>query len=98
MVHQAVSIGEQIYTVKHDISIYIYILYVHQERSLAILALLGQVKVFATLVSLMFQVPGLDWTQPLEHFECFSGDMEVTKAVLLDFNPKGLNGLNSPQI
>lgn len=70
----------------------------HQERSLAILALLGQVKVFATLVSLMFQVPGLDWTQPLEHFECFSGDMEVTKAVLLDFNPKGLNGLNSPQI
>lgn len=62
------------------------------------MALLGQVKVFATLVSLMFQVPGLDWTQPLEHFECFSGDMEVTKAVLLDFNPKGLNGLNSPQI
>lgn len=36
--------------------------------------------VFATLVALLFQVDGLDWTKPSDHFECFAGDMAVTQA------------------
>lgn len=34
----------------------------------------------ATLVSLLMALPGLDWDRPIEHLECFSGDMSVTKA------------------
>lgn len=36
-------------------------------------------QVFATMISLLFQVPGLDFTSPLDHFECFSGEMSVTR-------------------
>lgn len=36
-------------------------------------------QVFATMVSLLFQIPGLDFTSSLDHFECFSGEMSVTK-------------------
>ena len=39
-----------------------------------------QAQVFATLIALLFSVPGLDWTSPADHLEVFSGDMEVTKA------------------
>ena len=35
---------------------------------------------FGTLLSLLFQVPGLDFEKPLDHFEAFSGKMSVTKA------------------
>jgi len=34
----------------------------------------------ATLVSLIFAVPSLSWDRPEQHFEAFSGQMEVTKA------------------
>lgn len=37
-------------------------------------------EVFATLLSLLFQVPGLGFEKPLDHFEAFSGKMSVTKA------------------
>lgn len=37
-------------------------------------------KALATLVSLLFQVQGIDWSEQLDHFESFSGDAEVTKA------------------
>jgi hypothetical protein len=37
-------------------------------------------KVIATLVSLLFAVPGLDWEKPSQHVEAFSGCMSVTKA------------------
>jgi len=36
-------------------------------------------EVFATIVSLLFQVPGLQFDKPLDHFEAFSGKMSVTK-------------------
>ena len=34
----------------------------------------------AALVSLLFAVPNLDWHEPLDHFESFSGGMAVTRA------------------
>ena len=37
-------------------------------------------KALATLVSLLFQVQGIDWSEELDHFESFAGDAEVTKA------------------
>lgn len=36
--------------------------------------------VLATLVTLLFQVDGLDWTQPADHVETFAGAMAVTRA------------------
>ena len=36
-------------------------------------------EVLATLVNLMFAIPCLQWDRPIDHFETFSGDMEVTK-------------------
>ena len=42
------------------------------------------IQVFATLVALLFQVEGLDWSKPTDHFECFAGDMSVTKAEWAD--------------
>ena len=41
-------------------------------------------QVFATLVSLLFQVENLDFSKPIDHFECFSGDMSVTKGEWAD--------------
>ena len=41
---------------------------------------LNEAQVIATLVSLLFGIPGLSWDKPAEHFECFAGQMEVTKA------------------
>lgn len=32
------------------------------------------------LVSLLFGIPGLSWDSPIQHFEAFSGEAEVTKA------------------
>lgn len=40
--------------------------------------------VLATLVSLIFSVPDLDWTKPSEHVEAFSGCMSVTKAEIAE--------------
>ena len=36
-------------------------------------------QVLATLVCLIFSIPSLQWDRPIEHFETFSGCMEVTK-------------------
>jgi len=36
-------------------------------------------EVLATLVSMMFSIPHLNWDQPIDHFETFAGCMEVTK-------------------
>ncbi|CAL1129927.1 unnamed protein product [Cladocopium goreaui] len=41
---------------------------------------MGAPVAIATLVTLLFAVPGLDWSSPGDHLECFSGQMEVTKA------------------
>lgn len=41
-------------------------------------------KVLATLVSLLFALPGLPWEKPIKHLETFSGTMEVTKHEWLD--------------
>ena len=41
---------------------------------------LNETQVVATLVSLLFGIPGLSWDAPADHFECFAGEMEVTKA------------------
>lgn len=41
-------------------------------------------KVFATLVTLLFQVENLSWDRPFDHFECFAGDMSVTQAEWAD--------------
>ena len=41
-------------------------------------------KVLATLVTLLFQVDGLDWTQPADHVETFAGAMAVTRAEWMD--------------
>ena len=47
-------------------------------------------KVLATLVSTMFTIPSLNWENPIDHFETFSGAMEVTKHEWLDWGVKGL--------
>ena len=44
-----------------------------------VLGLRPLLQVFATLVSLLFAVPNLEF-EPLDHFESFAGDFEVTKA------------------
>lgn len=31
------------------------------------------------MISLLFQIEGLDWTNPVQHVETFCGDMAVTK-------------------
>lgn len=41
---------------------------------------LNETQVVATLVPLLFGIPGLSWDAPADHFECFAGEMEVTKA------------------
>ncbi len=33
----------------------------------------------ATIISLLFQIQGLDWSNPVHHVETFCGDMAVTK-------------------
>lgn len=40
---------------------------------------LNYTQVIASLVALLFQIPGLDFSQPIDHFEAFSGKMSVTK-------------------
>ena len=39
------------------------------------------------MVALLFQVDGLDWSKPSDHFECFAGDMAVTRAEWADIKP-----------
>ena len=41
---------------------------------------LNETQVVATLVFLLFGIPALSWDAPTDHFECFVGEMEVTKA------------------
>ena len=47
-------------------------------------------EIFATILTLLFQVPGLEINKPLDHFETFSGKMSVTKGEWndSDLNPK----------
>ena len=53
-------------------------------------------EVLATLISLLFAVPGLSWDSPIDHFECFSGKMEATKA---EWRVSGMQyGINPTQI
>ena len=33
----------------------------------------------ATIVALVFGIPGLDFERPIDHFETFSGTMAVTR-------------------
>lgn len=47
-------------------------------------------KVLATLVTLLFQVDGLDWTQPADHVETFAGAMAVTRAEWMDWSCKNI--------
>ncbi|CAK9090432.1 Uncharacterized protein SCF082_LOCUS42649 [Durusdinium trenchii] len=45
---------------------------------------LGAPIVLATVVALLFQVEGLDWANPVQHVETFSGKMSVTKAEMME--------------
>ena len=44
-------------------------------------------EVFATVLSLLFQVPGLEFNKPLDHFEAFSRKMSVTKGEWSEAQP-----------
>ena len=41
-------------------------------------------EVLATLVSMVFAIPGLEWDEPIDHIETFAGAMEVTKHEWMD--------------
>ena len=39
-------------------------------------------KAVVALVSMMFNIASLDWTEPTDHVELFAGDMSVTRGEL----------------
>lgn len=48
------------------------------------------------MLALLFQIPGLDLSKPLDHFEAFAGKMSVTKGEWSV--PRSVKVLQQPQL
>lgn len=71
--------SQKVFCSKH---VYVLRDFIRQEFLLGFWAIS---QVFATVISLLFQVQDLDFTKPDDHVELFAGEMSVTKGEINDF-------------